>query len=160
MSIHVVVQLKTTDRAAYDRDQARFFEVFRNFNGRLLAADEAPGRGSPADQETGRIANREPSLWCSSCKPCALTACGRFAQRTQSMQAAPAAASVEDRREQMARPGGSAGASAVGRPRSPCVQCYRMRPGSGRRPLSLTLALAHGCCGQRTGADRVAGWTD
>ncbi|MGJ4927761.1 DUF1330 domain-containing protein [Bradyrhizobium sp. HKCCYLS2038] len=42
MSVYVVVQLKMTDRAAYDRYQARFFDVFRNFNGRLLAADEAP----------------------------------------------------------------------------------------------------------------------
>ena len=31
-----------TDRAAYDRYQARFFDVFRKFSGRLLAADEHP----------------------------------------------------------------------------------------------------------------------
>jgi uncharacterized protein (DUF1330 family) len=30
------------DRAAYDRYQARFFEVFRKFRGRLLSADERP----------------------------------------------------------------------------------------------------------------------
>jgi uncharacterized protein (DUF1330 family) len=30
------------DRAAYDRYQARFFAVFRNFGGRLLSADEHP----------------------------------------------------------------------------------------------------------------------
>ncbi|MGJ5206608.1 DUF1330 domain-containing protein [Bradyrhizobium sp. HKCCYLR20261] len=42
MNVYVVVQLKMTDRAAYDRYQARFFDVFRKFSGRLLAADEAP----------------------------------------------------------------------------------------------------------------------
>ena len=31
-----------SDRAAYDRYQARFFDVFRKFNGRLLSADENP----------------------------------------------------------------------------------------------------------------------
>jgi uncharacterized protein (DUF1330 family) len=38
----VIVQLKMTDRVAYDRYQARFFDVFRKFNGRLLSADERP----------------------------------------------------------------------------------------------------------------------
>ena len=42
MTVYVIVQLKMTDRAAYDRYQARFFEVFRKFNGRLLSADENP----------------------------------------------------------------------------------------------------------------------
>ncbi len=42
MSVYVIVQLRMTDRATYDRYQARFFEVFRKFNGRLLAADESP----------------------------------------------------------------------------------------------------------------------
>lgn len=42
MTVYVIAQLKITDRAAYDRYQARFFEVFRQFNGRLLAADEQP----------------------------------------------------------------------------------------------------------------------
>ena len=31
-----------TDRVAYDRYQARFFDVFKKFNGRLLSADENP----------------------------------------------------------------------------------------------------------------------
>jgi uncharacterized protein (DUF1330 family) len=31
-----------TDRAAYDRYQARFFDVFKKFQGRLLSADEKP----------------------------------------------------------------------------------------------------------------------
>src|SRR5882672_1903453 len=42
MTVYVIVQLKMTDRAAYDRYQARFFDVFRKFNGRLLSADERP----------------------------------------------------------------------------------------------------------------------
>ncbi|MFW6027313.1 MAG: DUF1330 domain-containing protein, partial [bacterium] len=42
MTVYVIAQLKITDRAAYDRYQARFWDVFRQFNGRLLAADENP----------------------------------------------------------------------------------------------------------------------
>lgn len=42
VSVYIVAQLRFTDRSAYDRYQARFFEVFRQFNGRLLAADERP----------------------------------------------------------------------------------------------------------------------
>jgi uncharacterized protein (DUF1330 family) len=42
MSVYVIVQLKMTDRAAYDRYQGRFFDVFRKFSGRLLSADENP----------------------------------------------------------------------------------------------------------------------
>jgi uncharacterized protein (DUF1330 family) len=42
MTIYVIAQLKMTDRAAYDRYQARFFDVFRKFSGRLLSADENP----------------------------------------------------------------------------------------------------------------------
>ncbi len=42
MTVYVVVQLKMTDRAAYDRYQARFFDVFKKFSGRLLSADESP----------------------------------------------------------------------------------------------------------------------
>jgi uncharacterized protein (DUF1330 family) len=42
MSLYVVVQLKMIDRAAYDRYQARFFDVFKKFSGRLLSADESP----------------------------------------------------------------------------------------------------------------------
>jgi uncharacterized protein (DUF1330 family) len=42
MTIYVIAQLKMTDRAAYDRYQARFFDVFRKFSGRLLSADEKP----------------------------------------------------------------------------------------------------------------------
>ncbi len=42
MTVYVIAQLKFADRAAYDRYQARFFDVFRKFNGRLLSADEGP----------------------------------------------------------------------------------------------------------------------
>src|ERR1700756_507245 len=42
MTVYVIVQLKMTDRAAYDRYQARFFDLLRKFSGRLLSADEHP----------------------------------------------------------------------------------------------------------------------
>ena len=42
MTVYAIAQLKMTDRAAYDRYQARFFDVFRKYDGRLLAADEQP----------------------------------------------------------------------------------------------------------------------
>jgi len=42
MTVYAIVQLKMTDRAAYDRYQARFFDVFRKFSGRVLSADEHP----------------------------------------------------------------------------------------------------------------------
>jgi uncharacterized protein (DUF1330 family) len=42
MTVYAIVQLKMTDRAAYDRYQARFFDVFKKFSGRLLSADDNP----------------------------------------------------------------------------------------------------------------------
>lgn len=42
MTVYILAQLRFTDRSAYDRYQARFMDVFRRFNGRLLAADEQP----------------------------------------------------------------------------------------------------------------------
>src|SRR5512143_2753681 len=42
MTVYAIVQLKMIDRAAYDRYHARFFDVFKKFNGRLLSADESP----------------------------------------------------------------------------------------------------------------------
>lgn len=42
MAVYVIAQLRFIDRAAYDRYQARFLGVFRNYQGRLLAADEKP----------------------------------------------------------------------------------------------------------------------
>lgn len=42
MTVYCIAQMRFTDRAAYDRYQARFMDVFRRFNGRLLVADAAP----------------------------------------------------------------------------------------------------------------------
>ncbi len=42
MTVYAIAQLKFTDRAAYDRYQARFMEIFRRYPGALLAADESP----------------------------------------------------------------------------------------------------------------------
>ncbi|ORW96235.1 hypothetical protein AWB92_07710 [Mycobacterium sp. IEC1808] len=42
MTVYAIAQLKFTDRAAYDRYQARLMEVFRRHPGALLAADESP----------------------------------------------------------------------------------------------------------------------
>ena len=42
MTVYAIAQLRFTDRAAYDRYQMRFMEVFRRHRGTLLAADESP----------------------------------------------------------------------------------------------------------------------
>jgi uncharacterized protein (DUF1330 family) len=42
MTVYIVAQLRFTDRSRYDRYQQRFMDVFRRFDGRLLAADESP----------------------------------------------------------------------------------------------------------------------
>ncbi|OBF92283.1 hypothetical protein A5790_14080 [Mycobacterium sp. 852002-51152_SCH6134967] len=42
MTVYAIAQLRFTDRAAYDRYQARFLEVFNRYSGTLLAADESP----------------------------------------------------------------------------------------------------------------------
>jgi uncharacterized protein (DUF1330 family) len=42
VTFYAIAQLKFTDRAAYDRYQARFMEVFRRHRGTLLATDESP----------------------------------------------------------------------------------------------------------------------
>lgn len=42
MTVYAIAQLRFHDRPTYDRYQARFMEVFAKFQGRLLAADEAP----------------------------------------------------------------------------------------------------------------------
>ena len=42
MTVYAIAQLKFTDRAAYDRYQAAFLDVFRRHPGTLLAADESP----------------------------------------------------------------------------------------------------------------------
>jgi uncharacterized protein (DUF1330 family) len=42
VTVYAIAQLRFTDRAAYDRYQARFMEIFRRHSGTLLAADESP----------------------------------------------------------------------------------------------------------------------
>lgn len=42
MPVYAIAQLTITDRAAYRRYQDRFMDVFKRFQGRLLAADESP----------------------------------------------------------------------------------------------------------------------
>ncbi|HXA89236.1 MAG TPA: DUF1330 domain-containing protein [Mycobacterium sp.] len=42
MTVYAIAQLRFTDRAAYDRYQSKFMEVFRRHPGTLLAADESP----------------------------------------------------------------------------------------------------------------------
>jgi len=42
VTVYAIAQLRFTDRAAYDRYQAQFMEVFRRHRGTLLAADESP----------------------------------------------------------------------------------------------------------------------
>ena len=40
--VYAIAQLSITDRAAYDRYQAKFMGVMSRFKGRVLAADEKP----------------------------------------------------------------------------------------------------------------------
>lgn len=40
--VYAIAQLTITDRAVYNRYQARFMNVMRRFKGRVLAADEHP----------------------------------------------------------------------------------------------------------------------
>ncbi len=42
MTVYAIAQLRFTDRAAYDRYQMRFMDVFSRYRGTLLAADERP----------------------------------------------------------------------------------------------------------------------
>jgi uncharacterized protein (DUF1330 family) len=42
VTVYAIAQLRFTDRAAYDRYQMRFMDVFGQFRGTLLAADERP----------------------------------------------------------------------------------------------------------------------
>jgi uncharacterized protein (DUF1330 family) len=42
VTVYAIAQLRFTDRAAYDRYQARFMQVFCQYSGTLLAADESP----------------------------------------------------------------------------------------------------------------------
>jgi uncharacterized protein (DUF1330 family) len=42
MPVYAIAQLTITDRAVYDRYQARFMGVMSRYQGRVLAADEHP----------------------------------------------------------------------------------------------------------------------
>jgi uncharacterized protein (DUF1330 family) len=42
VTVYAIAQLRITDRAAYDRYQMRFINVFGQYRGTLLAADERP----------------------------------------------------------------------------------------------------------------------
>jgi len=42
VTVYAIAQLRFTNRAAYDRYQAKFMDVFRRHPGTLLAADESP----------------------------------------------------------------------------------------------------------------------
>jgi uncharacterized protein (DUF1330 family) len=42
MTVYAIAQLTITDRAAYNRYQAKFMPVMKQFQGRVLAADENP----------------------------------------------------------------------------------------------------------------------
>jgi uncharacterized protein (DUF1330 family) len=42
MMVYAIAQLTITDRATYDRYQAKFMGVMKRFQGRVLAADENP----------------------------------------------------------------------------------------------------------------------
>ena len=66
MTVYVIVQLKMTDRAAYDRYQARFFDVFKKFSGRRLSADENPAiLEGTWDRDTGiDVISRRVRLSC------------------------------------------------------------------------------------------------
>src|SRR4051812_47451362 len=42
MTVYALAQLSIHDRSRYDRYAARFADVLKNFEGRVLAADESP----------------------------------------------------------------------------------------------------------------------
>lgn len=42
MTVYVIAQIKFTREELYRRYQSRFADVFRQFKGRMLVADEAP----------------------------------------------------------------------------------------------------------------------
>jgi uncharacterized protein (DUF1330 family) len=42
VTVYAIAQLRITDRAAYNRYQTRFMDVFCHHRGRLLVADESP----------------------------------------------------------------------------------------------------------------------
>jgi uncharacterized protein (DUF1330 family) len=42
MTVYAIVQVEIFDREAYDRYQAKFWNVFKQFDGSLLVNDESP----------------------------------------------------------------------------------------------------------------------
>jgi len=42
MTVYAIAQFEYTDKAAYDRYTAKFWDVFKEFRGRLLVNDENP----------------------------------------------------------------------------------------------------------------------
>ncbi|MEM6912937.1 MAG: DUF1330 domain-containing protein [Pseudomonadota bacterium] len=42
MTVYTVTQMRFTDRETYDRYQSKFMGVFSQFDGQVVAADEAP----------------------------------------------------------------------------------------------------------------------
>ena len=42
MTVYAIAQIAITNRDAYNKYQARFMDVFGQFKGRVLAADESP----------------------------------------------------------------------------------------------------------------------
>jgi uncharacterized protein (DUF1330 family) len=42
VTVYAIAQLKFTDRAAYNRYQARFMPIFQRYDGAMLAIDESP----------------------------------------------------------------------------------------------------------------------
>lgn len=74
MTVYALAQLTMKDRQAYDRYQQRFMDVFRQFNGKLLAADEHPAvlEGEwPGDKVVLMSFPDEPSFrqWAESMGP-------------------------------------------------------------------------------------------
>ncbi|KUI12409.1 hypothetical protein AU192_20390 [Mycobacterium lehmannii] len=66
MTVYAIAQLRFTDRAAYDRYQARFMEVFDRYSGTLLAADDSPQiLEGESDREKVVLMSfpDEPSFW-------------------------------------------------------------------------------------------------
>jgi len=42
LTVYAIVQLEIIDRQSYDQYQAKFWSVFKKFEGRLLVSDESP----------------------------------------------------------------------------------------------------------------------
>ena len=74
--VYAIAQLNITDRAVYDRYQARFMGVMKKFRGRVLAAGRQE-LGSPAEQRDtatadGRLYQKPPCNFCDFSALCGL----------------------------------------------------------------------------------------